>query len=404
MSPRSIRCASSVARAASLPSWLEISRGAGRIAELLEQAAGAAGVLAGDEVGGDQRLAHPRGDVVEIADWRRADDQLARHQSALRSSSIRASAAAPIIPASLPSSAARIGGLVHRRQRPGAELARGPGRGAGPRRRSRRRRPRSPRARRCWRSWPGDPEPGADQVEDRRSRSRRRQAPASVTAMPVDLRAFGVQLAPVPSPARAFGGGAPSRPSAVPEASASTQPRPGSCPGRAARRPGSPCGRARRRPRSRRGRSRRRGSARRRSRYRSSASPSSASPWRRRRGTRPAPRRWRRCRGNRQADPLGDKRRGSAGRDRQVDRGDRYRRAPGRSSPGCRGRPRRLGPRLAGRVDLADQQLDQFVLGAGRSRSRDSPRGSRLRPGHRPESSSRRGRPRSSRLAHRGLG
>ena len=33
-SPRSIRCASSVARAASLPSWLETSRGAGRIPSL----------------------------------------------------------------------------------------------------------------------------------------------------------------------------------------------------------------------------------------------------------------------------------------------------------------------------------------------------------------------------------
>ncbi len=82
MSPRSIRCASSVARAASLPSWLETSRGAGRIPQLVEQRAGAAGVLAGDEVGADQRLAHPRRDVVEVADRRRADDERAGHQPA----------------------------------------------------------------------------------------------------------------------------------------------------------------------------------------------------------------------------------------------------------------------------------------------------------------------------------
>ena len=34
VAPRSIRCASSVARAASLPSWLETSGGAGRIPSL----------------------------------------------------------------------------------------------------------------------------------------------------------------------------------------------------------------------------------------------------------------------------------------------------------------------------------------------------------------------------------
>ncbi len=33
-SPRSIRCASSVARGASLPSWIEISGGAGRMPSL----------------------------------------------------------------------------------------------------------------------------------------------------------------------------------------------------------------------------------------------------------------------------------------------------------------------------------------------------------------------------------
>ena len=108
-SPRSIRCASSVARAASLPSWLETNRGVGTDAELVEQRAGAARVLAGDEVGADQRLADPRGDVVEVADRRRADDQPSRHQPSPRSSSIRAIAAAPIMPASLPRVASRIG-------------------------------------------------------------------------------------------------------------------------------------------------------------------------------------------------------------------------------------------------------------------------------------------------------
>ena len=53
-------------------------------------------------------------DVVEVADRGRADDQPARHQRPAaprlrRASSTRASAAAPIMPASLPSVAARIG-------------------------------------------------------------------------------------------------------------------------------------------------------------------------------------------------------------------------------------------------------------------------------------------------------
>ena len=48
--------------------------------EAVEQGAGAAGVLAGDVVGVDERLADPRRDVVEVADRRRADDELAGHQ------------------------------------------------------------------------------------------------------------------------------------------------------------------------------------------------------------------------------------------------------------------------------------------------------------------------------------
>ena len=48
--------------------------------ELVEQAAGPAGVLAGDVVGGDERVAGPRCEVVEVSDRGRADDQLARHQ------------------------------------------------------------------------------------------------------------------------------------------------------------------------------------------------------------------------------------------------------------------------------------------------------------------------------------
>ena len=60
MSPRSIRCASSVARARFVA--LVVGDQARRRAdpELVEQRAGAAGVLAGDVVGADQRLAHPR--------------------------------------------------------------------------------------------------------------------------------------------------------------------------------------------------------------------------------------------------------------------------------------------------------------------------------------------------------
>ena len=60
MSPRSIRCASSVARGRFVALVVGDQRRRRADAELVEQAAGAAGVLAGDEVGGDERLADPR--------------------------------------------------------------------------------------------------------------------------------------------------------------------------------------------------------------------------------------------------------------------------------------------------------------------------------------------------------
>src|SRR4051794_11437924 len=93
--------------------------GMGADPQAVEQPPRLAGVLAGDEVGADQRLAHPHRDVVEGADRRRADDEAARHQplslagsaAPAFASSVRASAAAPIIPASLPRVASRIGVL-----------------------------------------------------------------------------------------------------------------------------------------------------------------------------------------------------------------------------------------------------------------------------------------------------
>src|SRR3954469_9889377 len=93
--------------------------GMGADPQAVEQGSGLAGVLAGDVVGVDERVAHPHRDVVEVADRRRADDEATGHQPPpfagsappAFASSVRASAAAPIIPASLPSVASRIGVL-----------------------------------------------------------------------------------------------------------------------------------------------------------------------------------------------------------------------------------------------------------------------------------------------------
>ena len=94
-------------------------------AELVEQAAGAAGVLAGDVVGGDERVADADRDVVEVADRGRADDQRPGHQPSPCSSSIRAIAAAPIMPGVVAELGRDHRGLVHRPQRPRLELAPG---------------------------------------------------------------------------------------------------------------------------------------------------------------------------------------------------------------------------------------------------------------------------------------
>src|SRR6202022_2504292 len=72
----------------------------------VEQHARAPGVLAGDDVGLAQRREHAQGHVLEVADRRRADDQAAGdHRS---ESPSKASAAAPLIPASTPNRAATI--------------------------------------------------------------------------------------------------------------------------------------------------------------------------------------------------------------------------------------------------------------------------------------------------------
>src|SRR5689334_13996559 len=76
---------------------------------VLEQGSRATGVLARDQVGLAQGREHAQRDVLEVADRRRAHDQLAlRHQncSCLAASPSSASAAAPTMPASCANCAA----------------------------------------------------------------------------------------------------------------------------------------------------------------------------------------------------------------------------------------------------------------------------------------------------------
>ena len=68
------------ARSASFCSWLETKRGAVHLEPLVE-APGAAGVLAGDEVGLLERAQRTRAEILEVADRRRADGQAAGHQA-----------------------------------------------------------------------------------------------------------------------------------------------------------------------------------------------------------------------------------------------------------------------------------------------------------------------------------
>ena len=217
------------------------------------------------------------------------------------------------MPASSPSSAASDRGLVHRRQRPRAQLARAPARAAGRRRRSRRRRRRSRRARRCWRSW-RRATPSRPPIRSKTPIAVSSPASAaSVTALP-SISSPSASSLPRAESGLAFGRRARPRGRAPCPRRASRRSRGrGSCPGRAARRSRSRCGRARRRRRSSRGRSRRRGSGRRRSRCRSSASPRCRRPGRRRRGARRARRRWRRCRRRPAARSARRPGRGSAG-------------------------------------------------------------------------------------------
>ena len=369
MSPRSIRCASSVARArfVALVVGDQLRRRADP--ELVEQPAGAAGVLAGDVVGADQRLADPRGDVVEVADRRRADDrarpasaaplaELDRAPSPRRRSSRRRCRASPRGSASR-SSACSARSRTSRAGRVQQQVAGGDHAAADDDR---------VRLEDVGEARAGDAEPAADQVEDAdRGLVAGRAPPRS----PPCRRSARPRRASCRAPSRAR-----FRPPPGPRARARSPRRAprrsrgwGSCPGRAGRRPGSRCGRARRRRRSSRGRPRRRGSGRRRSRCRPSASPCRGVP----------------CGGavevlgqggdvgvvvdeDRQADPLGDEVADRQVGERQVDGGDGDAAARGRSSPGSRARPRStLGARVARLVDLADQQLDQLVLGlAGR--------------------------------------
>ena len=128
---------------ASLPSWLETKRGRVEVEPLVE-AAGAAGVLAGDEVGVGERLADPRGEVADVAD-RRSGRRSAGPPSGGRLRLRRAPRSADgsrrrSCPASGPSSAASTGVSFMRRQRAALGTPRAPGRAGARPRRSRRRR------------------------------------------------------------------------------------------------------------------------------------------------------------------------------------------------------------------------------------------------------------------------
>ena len=95
----------------------------------IEQDPGATRVLAGDDIGFAQGRENAEGDVLEVADRGRADDQAAgAHRAASRASiPSKANAAAPTIPASTPNRAATISTMsVGRAQRPlRDDLARG---------------------------------------------------------------------------------------------------------------------------------------------------------------------------------------------------------------------------------------------------------------------------------------
>ena len=194
--------------------------------EPLVEPAGAPRVLAGDEVGIGERLLEPRRDVADVPDRGRADDQPAGHQAAAPIAdelAPRARIAAPIIPASGPSSAALIGVSFCGVRARARELLAGRaeqqvagGHHAAADRRSRRGRrcsrgPRAPR-RAAGRSSPG-----------RRSRSDRRPGRArSRGARP--RRRPRRQPAPAPTPGTRPTANSASMRSAVPEAIDSMQP------------------------------------------------------------------------------------------------------------------------------------------------------------------------------------
>ena len=144
--------------------------------------------------------------------------------------------AAPIMPASGPSSAAQHRRLVHRRQRARPQLARAPARRAARRPPRRRRRSRSRRARRCWRGSRARPRAGGRSRRRPRSRSRRPPIAASVTSAPVDLLAGGQRHAErrvgVRARRRAGPRGRARCPTRAPRRSRGS----GSCPGTAGRR------------------------------------------------------------------------------------------------------------------------------------------------------------------------
>ena len=232
--------------------------------------------------------------------------------SPLLSSSIRAIAAAPIMPASSPSSAATTGVRFIGAQRPRSQLA----------------------ARGVEQQVAGGHHAAADTITSgskmlaKLARATPRRPPtrsktsiavaspswaATGDRLAVDLLAGGEQLAEG-GVGLAFGG----RAAFAAERGARGERLDAAAVGavalaaRAVHRR-SPCGRARRRRRWRRGRSRRRGSGRRRCRCRSSASPRCGRRGRRRRGARRGRRRWRRCR-RRSAGRCARRRgRGSAG-------------------------------------------------------------------------------------------
>ena len=171
------------------------------------------------------------GDVFEIPDRGRADDQLPRHASPPCRLDQRI-AAAPIIPASGPSSASFTGSCSGWK-RPGTELLTCRIQHQVPRPRRRHRRSRIHPDRRCWRGWPARRRGGGRPGDDLAG------GPSPLIASSVTVRPrSGPRRALFRVPSRDPARRPPSRPlRCVPEAKSRHSRGSGSSPGREARSP-----------------------------------------------------------------------------------------------------------------------------------------------------------------------